>query len=137
MKLGNFKIHYLNGGITNIDGGAMFGVVPKVLWTKKYELSEDNRIPLPTHPILIQTEEFNFIIDTGIGNQKLTEKERKIFGVHYESKIDEELKLFDLTTNDIDYVLMSQLQLDHASGFTDREGRAVFKNATHIIQQDE
>ncbi|MGW9985080.1 YtnP family quorum-quenching lactonase [Staphylococcus cohnii] len=137
MKLGNFKIHYLNGGITNIDGGAMFGVVPKVLWTKKYELSEDNRIPLPTHPILIQTEEFNFIIDTGIGYQKLTEKERKIFGVHYESNIEEELKLFNLTTNDIDYVLMSHLHFDHASGLTDSEGRAVFKNAIHIIQQDE
>ena len=80
-------MHYLNGGITNIDGGAMFGVVPKVLWTKKYEISEDNRIPLPTHPILIQTEEFNIIIDTGIGKEKLTDKERKIFGVIMKAKL--------------------------------------------------
>ncbi|ATH59813.1 MULTISPECIES: YtnP family quorum-quenching lactonase [Staphylococcus] len=137
MKLGNFKMHYLNGGITNIDGGAMFGVVPKVLWTKKYEISEDNRIPLPTHPILIQTEEFNIIIDTGIGKEKLTDKERKIFGVNYESQIEEDLKSFNLETQDIDYVLMTHLHFDHASGLTDNEGHAVFENAIHVIQQDE
>lgn len=137
MKLGNFKMHYLNGGITNIDGGAMFGVVPKVLWTKKYEISEDNRIPLPTHPILIQTEEFNIIIDTWIGKEKLTDKERKIFGVNYESQIEEDLKSFNLETQDIDYVLMTHLHFDHASGLTDNEGHAVFENAIHVIQQDE
>ncbi|MDR5649768.1 YtnP family quorum-quenching lactonase [Staphylococcus nepalensis] len=137
MKLGNFKMHYLNGGITNIDGGAMFGVVPKILWTKKYEISEDNRIPLPTHPILIQTEEFNIIIDTGIGKEKLTDKERKIFGVNYESQIEEDLKSFNLETQDIDYVLMTHLHFDHASGLTDNEGHAVFENAIHVIQQDE
>ncbi|WP_271399401.1 MBL fold metallo-hydrolase [Staphylococcus nepalensis] len=137
MKLGNFKMHYLNGGMTNIDGGAMFGVVPKVLWTKKYEISEDNRIPLPTHPILIQTEEFNIIIDTGIGKEKLTDKERKIFGVNYESQIEEDLKSFNLETQDIDYVLMTHLHFDHASGLTDNEGHAVFENAIHVIQQDE
>jgi glyoxylase-like metal-dependent hydrolase (beta-lactamase superfamily II) len=137
LKLGNFKMHYLNGGITNIDGGAMFGVVPKVLWTKKYEISEDNRIPLPTHPILIQTEEFNIIIDTGIGKEKLTDKERKIFGVNYESQIEEDLKSFNLETQDIDYVLMTHLHFDHASGLTDNEGHAVFENAIHVIQQDE
>lgn len=137
MKLGNFKMHYLNGGITNIDGGAMFGVVPKVLWTKKYEISEDNRIPLPTHPILIQTEEFNIIIDTGIGKEKLTDKERKIFGVNYESQIEEDLKSFNLETQDIDYVLMTHLHFDHASGLTNNEGHAVFENAIHVIQQDE
>jgi glyoxylase-like metal-dependent hydrolase (beta-lactamase superfamily II) len=130
-------MHYLNGGITNIDGGAMFGVVPKVLWTKKYEISEDNRIPLPTHPILIQTEEFNIIIDTGIGKEKLTDKERKIFGVNYESQIEEDLKSFNLETQDIDYVLMTHLHFDHASGLTDNEGHAVFENAIHVIQQDE
>jgi glyoxylase-like metal-dependent hydrolase (beta-lactamase superfamily II) len=137
LKLGNFKMHYLNGGMTNIDGGAMFGVVPKVLWTKKYEISEDNRIPLPTHPILIQTEEFNIIIDTGIGKEKLTDKERKIFGVNYESQIEEDLKSFNLETQDIDYVLMTHLHFDHASGLTDNEGHAVFENAIHVIQQDE
>jgi len=103
MKIGDYYIHALNGGITNIDGGAMFGVVPKVLWTKKYDVNDKNQIPLPTHPILIQTEDQNILIDTGIGSGKLTEKERRNFGATYESHIEEDLKALDITFADIDY----------------------------------
>lgn len=137
MKLGNYKVHYLNGGVTHIDGGAMFGVVPKALWTKKYEVNEKNQIPLPTHPILIQTEDKNIIVDTGIGTGKLTDKERKIFGVHYESDMENDLKALNITKEDIDYVLMTHLHFDHAAGLTDNDGHAIFSNAIHVIQQDE
>ncbi|MEX2934523.1 YtnP family quorum-quenching lactonase [Staphylococcus saprophyticus] len=137
MKLGDFRIHYLNGGITHIDGGAMFGVVPKALWTKKYEVNDKNQIPLPTHPILIQSNDYNIIIDTGIGSGKLTDKERRNFGAHYESQISEDLKALDLTTADIDYVLMTHLHFDHAAGLTDNEGNSIFNKAIHVIQQDE
>lgn len=137
MKLGDFRIHYLNGGITHIDGGAIFGVVPKALWTKKYEVNDKNQIPLPTHPILIQSKDYNIIIDTGIGSGKLTDKERRNFGAHYESQISEDLKALDLTTADIDYVLMTHLHFDHAAGLTDNEGNSIFNKAIHVIQQDE
>lgn len=137
MKLGDFSVHYLNGGITNIDGGAMFGVVPRALWTRKYEVNDKNQIPLPTHPILIQTGDKNVIIDTGIGCGKLTEKERRNFGAEYESHIKEDLEVLDMTTKDIDYVLMTHMHFDHAAGLTDDEGHAIFENAIHIIQQDE
>ncbi|MFK3831752.1 YtnP family quorum-quenching lactonase [Staphylococcus saprophyticus] len=137
MKLGDLRINYLNGGITHIDGGAMFGVVPKALWTKKYEVNDKNQIPLPTHPILIQSNDYNIIIDTGIGSGKLTDKERRNFGAHYESQISEDLKALDLTTADIDYVLMTHLHFDHAAGLTDNEGNSIFNKAIHVIQQDE
>lgn len=137
MKLGDLRIHYLNGGITHIDGGAMFGVVPKALWTRKYEVNDKNQIPLPTHPILIQSNDYNIIIDTGIGSGKLTDKERRNFGAHYESQISEDLKALDLTTADIDYVLMTHLHFDHAAGSTDNEGNSIFNKAIHVIQQDE
>ncbi|MDW3858839.1 MBL fold metallo-hydrolase [Staphylococcus saprophyticus] len=137
MKLGDFRIHYLKGGITHIDGGAMFGVVPKALWTKKYEVNDKNQIPLPTHPILIQSNDYNIIIDTGIGSGKLTDKERRNFGAHYESQISEDLKALDLTTADIDYVLMTHLHFDHAAGLTGNEGNSIFNKAIHVIQQDE
>ncbi|MCE5131680.1 YtnP family quorum-quenching lactonase [Staphylococcus saprophyticus] len=137
MKLGDLRIHYLNGGITHIDGGAMFGVVPKALWTRKYEVNDKNQIPLPTHPILIQSNDYNIIIDTGIGSGKLTDKERRNFGAHYESQISEDLKALDLTTADIDYVLMTHLHFDHAAGLTDNEGNSIFNKAIHVIQQDE
>lgn len=137
MKIGNYHIHTLNGGITNIDGGAMFGVVPKVLWTKKYDVNDKNQIPLPTHPILVQANEKNILIDTGIGSGKLTEKERRNFGAEYESHIEEDLKALDVSLTDIDYVLMTHMHFDHASGLVDSEGNAIFANAVHVIQQDE
>lgn len=137
MKLGRFSVHYLNGGITNIDGGAMFGVVPRALWIRKYEVNNKNQIPLPTHPILVQTDDKNVIIDTGIGFGKLTDKERRNFGAEYESHINEDLEALDMTTKDIDYVLMTHMHFDHAAGLTDNEGHAIFENAIHIIQQDE
>ncbi|MCG7338415.1 MBL fold metallo-hydrolase [Staphylococcus sp. ACRSN] len=137
MRIGNFHVRYLNGGMTNIDGGAMFGVVPRALWTKKYEVNDKNQIPLPTHPILIQTGDKNILIDTGIGVGKLTDKERRNFGANYESEIDTDLKALNLTKLDIDILILTHLHFDHASGLTDSEGNASFPNAIHVFQQDE
>ncbi len=137
MKIGDISIQYLNGGNTKMDGGAMFGVVPKPLWSKKYKVNERNQINLPTHPILIQTAQHNLIIDAGIGNGKLNEKQLRNFGVDEESKIVEDLEMYNLSPKDIDYVLMTHMHFDHAAGLTDKEGHAIFENAIHIIQQDE
>lgn len=137
MRIGKLNIRYVNGGITNIDGGAMFGVVPRALWTKKYEVNDKNQIPLPTHPILIQAEDKNILIDTGIGVDKLNEKERRNFGADYESNIDSDLQSLHLSREDIDILILTHLHFDHASGLTDNEGNASFPNAMHVFQQDE
>jgi hypothetical protein len=79
-------LHHITGN-TKMDGGAMFGVVPKPLWSKQYNANERNQINLPTHPILIQTAQYNLIIDAGIGNGKLSEKQLRNFGVDEESHI--------------------------------------------------
>lgn len=137
MKLGAFTLHELNGGNTKLDGGAMFGVVPKPLWSKKYAVNDRNQVNLPTHPILVQTPEANIVIDSGIGYDKLTEKELRNYGVDEQSQIEQSLKQFGLTVNDIDYVLMTHMHFDHAAGLTNNNGEAIFSQATHIIQQDE
>ena len=83
FKLGDFEIYWLNGGEFELDGGTMFGVVPKVLWSKKYPADvaddishEDNYIKLLNYPLLVKTTESLVIIETGLGN-KMTEKQKK------------------------------------------------------------
>ncbi|MCA1009976.1 YtnP family quorum-quenching lactonase [Halobacillus halophilus] len=118
MRVGRAKLTWLDGGVTHMDGGAMFGVVPKPLWSRKYPVNEKNQIELRTDPILLDIDGKKMIIDSGIGNNKLTEKELRNYGVKEESKIEQSLKVLGLSRHDIDYVLMTHLHFDHACGLT-------------------
>jgi len=133
LKVGNIKLTWLNGGVTHLDGGAMFGVVPKPLWSKKYEVNEKNQIKLFTHPILVETEDQKFLIESGIGNGKLTDKQKRNYGVTEESQLVEELTQLGLSVNDIDGILMTHLHFDHACGLTrlteDQTTESVFPRA--------
>jgi glyoxylase-like metal-dependent hydrolase (beta-lactamase superfamily II) len=132
LKIGKITLTWLNGGVTHLDGGAMFGVVPKALWSKKYAVNEKNQIELRTDPILVQTAGRNFLIEAGIGNGKLTEKQKRNYGVTEESKVEESLRSLGLTVDDIDGMIMTHLHFDHACGLTRREGDEfvpVFPNA--------
>jgi glyoxylase-like metal-dependent hydrolase (beta-lactamase superfamily II) len=133
LQVGRATLTWLNGGVNFLDGGAMFGVVPKALWSKKYPYNEKNQIELRTDPILLQLDGKNYLIDTGMGNGKLTDKQLRNFGVKEESSIDASLEKLGLTVNDIDVVLMTHLHFDHACGLTKTDGKGgfvpVFKNA--------
>lgn len=133
LHIGRATLTWLNGGVTQLDGGAMFGVVPKPLWEKKYPANEKNQIELRTDPILLEIDNQKILIDSGIGNGKLTDKQKRNFGVMEESFIESSLKELELTTDDIDIVLMTHLHFDHACGLTtisDEGYKSVFKNAT-------
>ncbi|MGG1675956.1 MBL fold metallo-hydrolase [Neobacillus sp. NRS-1170] len=121
LKIGNVTLTWLSGGVTNLDGGAMFGVVPKGLWSKKYPPNGKNQIELPTDPILIQMNGKNLLVESGIGNGKLTEKQLRNYGVTKESEVDSSLAKLGLNAGDIDYVLMTHLHFDHACGLTKLE----------------
>ncbi|SFA40434.1 Glyoxylase, beta-lactamase superfamily II [Anoxybacillus pushchinoensis] len=122
LTIGQATMTWLNGGITHLDGGAMFGVVPKPLWVKKYPCNDHNQIPLRTDPILLQVGGKHILIESGIGRGKLTEKQKRNFGVTEESALEEQLALLSLKPEDIDLVLMTHLHFDHASGLTKWEG---------------
>lgn len=140
LKVGDLTIHWLNGGVTHMDGGAMFGVVPKPLWSKKYEVNEYNQIELRTDPLFFQWEGKNVLIESGIGKGKLNEKQKRNYGVHEESDIEASLASLDLTPNDIDVVLMTHMHFDHACGLTKVEGEELvpaFPNAVIYTSQVE
>ena len=140
MRIGEITLTWLNGGVTHLDGGAMFGVVPKPLWTKKYPVNDKNQIELRTDPILVQANGLNMLIDSGIGNGKLNDKQKRNFGVTEESRIIESLQELGITPNEIDYMLMTHLHFDHACGLTKREGDTftpVFERAEIITTQTE
>lgn len=121
LKFHDMTLYWLDGGVVSFDGGAIFGVVPKPLWNRKYPANEKNQITHATEPILIQYQGKNFLIDAGIGKGKLTEKQKRNFGVQEESRIDENLDELGLTKEDIDGVLMTHMHFDHASGLTHAE----------------
>jgi glyoxylase-like metal-dependent hydrolase (beta-lactamase superfamily II) len=140
LNLSNIKLTWLSGGVTNLDGGAMFGVVPKPLWEKRYTCNEKNQIELRTDPILIQWNGKNILVESGMGKGKLTDKQKRNFGVVEESKLEEDLHRLGLTSDDIDYILMTHLHFDHACGLTkveDEKYVSVFPNAKIITSSIE
>jgi glyoxylase-like metal-dependent hydrolase (beta-lactamase superfamily II) len=140
LKFQEMTLTWLNGGVTKMDGGAMFGPVPKPLWEKRYPANERNQIELTTEPILLQYKEKNYLIDAGIGSGRLTEKQKRIFGVTEESTVEENLKNLNLTPSDIDAVLMTHLHFDHVTGLVEeQEGKlnSFYPNATIYVNRIE
>ncbi len=140
LRLGDFELIWLNGGTFELDGGAMFGVVPKVLWQKKYPVNAENYIPLHAWPILVRTPEELVVIESGIGN-KLTDKQKKIFRVTREWSVPEDLKKLGIHRGDIDYVILTHYDFDHAGGIIMQDGAGspslTFPKARHILQKKE
>lgn len=134
------KLTWLDGGVNFLDGGTMFGVVPKALWSRRYEVDDQNLIELRTDPILLSYEGKHILIDSGIGKGKLTDKQKRNLGVRSETKVAESLSEIGLQVTDIDMILMTHLHNDHAAGLTEwRDGElvSVFPNAKIYVSQIE
>ncbi|WP_404444610.1 MBL fold metallo-hydrolase [Sutcliffiella horikoshii] len=135
LSFGKWQLTWLNGGVTHLDGGAMFGVVPKALWSKKYPVNDKNQIELRTDPILIRTGERNILIEAGLGKGKLSDKQKRNFGATEESSVEKDLQKLGLTPEDIDTIIMTHLHFDHVCGLskwdaTQNKYVSVFPNAT-------
>lgn len=140
LQFGEFTLTWLDGGLTQLDGGAMFGVVPKPLWSRKYTVNEQNQIPLRTDPILVEAHGKLYLIESGIGSGKLSDKQKRNYGVTEESKVSDSLKELGYSPNDIAAVLMTHMHFDHACGLSHWEGErlvSTFKNADIYVSQTE
>lgn len=140
MKIGKFNVDIVDTGLFGLDGGSMFGVVPKALWAKSYHPGDDlNRIPLAARPLLIRWDNNNLLIDTGNGT-KMNEKLVKIYNVDIEkSNLNTALKPLGVKEEEINHVILTHLHFDHAGGATKFEnGKLVptFPNAKFYIQKE-
>lgn len=139
MRLGNFELYIVSDGFIRLDGGLMFGIVPKVLWEKTNPPDERNRILLSLHCLLIKTPKHNILIDTGAGD-KNDEKFCDIYGIERKPTLVESLRDHGLSTKDIHIVINTHLHFDHAGGNTTFKGKKIvpaFPSARYIVSKEE
>jgi methylmalonyl-CoA epimerase len=137
--LGNLELISVFDGFFRLDGGAMFGVVPKPLWAKQAVPDEKNRILLAMRPLIVRGGR-TMLIDAGLGG-KDDRKFHDIYGVDRSRNLDHTLAEAGLTRDDIDIVLATHLHFDHAGGFTERDAtgrvRPAFPRAQYIVRRGE
>ena len=117
MTFGDLELISLFDGFFRLDGGAMFGVVPKPLWEKRAPADDKNRIRLGLRPLVVRGGRHTMIIDAGIG-AKMDAKSTAIYGIDRSRNLDHSLADAGLRADAIDLVLASHLHFDHAGGFT-------------------
>jgi len=142
-SLGRFRVHALEAGLQRLDGGAMFGVVPKVLWERRIPADERNRIPLALRCLLVETPDALILIDTGVGNKE-TEKFHSIYGIENAgtpTRLEDAIRDAGFSPDDVDVVIDTHLHFDHAGGNTLRtEDGAIevaFPRARYVVQRGE
>ena len=144
-KIGALTVHAIQAGGQKLDGGAMFGVVPKPLWEKRIPADERNRIQLGMRTLLIEHQSGLILIDTGAGNKE-NEKFKDIYGIENEgaarlTMLEDGLARIGVRPSDIVLVINTHLHFDHAGGNTrlrpDGQLEVSFPNATYIIKRGE
>lgn len=138
MKLGNLEFHVLLDGHVYLDGGAMFGVIPKVMWEKKVPADARNRIQLAMNCLLIRAGGKNILVETGAGG-KMGPKMRDIYGLDGPF-LNDRLHDHGLDRTEIDIVINTHLHFDHCGGNTRVEKDKVvasYPNAKYVVQRGE
>jgi glyoxylase-like metal-dependent hydrolase (beta-lactamase superfamily II) len=137
MKFGSLELVSLSDGFFRLDGGAMFGVVPKPLWEKRAPADERNRIHLGLRPLLVRGEKL-MIIDGGIGD-KMSAKEQDIYGIDRSQTLQQSLADAGHAPGEIEIALATHLHFDHIGCFTVRDAdgavRPAFEAARYVIRR--
>jgi glyoxylase-like metal-dependent hydrolase (beta-lactamase superfamily II) len=151
FSVGGLRCHTLEGGRQRLDGGAMFGVVPRTLWQTRIEPDERHRIPLAMRCLLVEHPDGLVLIDTGLGNKE-DARFLDIYGVENQglegaTQLEDALASAGFLPRDIKWVINTHLHFDHAGGNTTmdpdlendprRHVRPTYPNATYVVQQGE
>jgi glyoxylase-like metal-dependent hydrolase (beta-lactamase superfamily II) len=145
--IGSLKVHALQAGLQQLDGGAMFGVVPKTLWERKIPADDRNRIPLGMRCLLVEHPDGLVLIDTGAGNKE-SQKFYDIYGIENSAiggvgptQLESALGQARFAPADVTLVINSHLHFDHAGGNTHagESGAPVasFPNARYVVRRGE
>lgn len=142
-EVGRIRIHAVEAGVELLDGGAMFGVVPKPLWEQRIPPDSRNRIPLALRCLLVEAPRALVLIDTGIGNKE-SEKFMEIYGVSNlgsPTRLEDAIRDAGFRPADVDIVVNTHLHFDHAGGNTfrgeDGQVRVSFPGARYVVQRGE
>jgi glyoxylase-like metal-dependent hydrolase (beta-lactamase superfamily II) len=151
FTVGRLRCHTLEGGRQRLDGGAMFGVVPRTLWKTRIAPDDRNRIPLAMRCLLVEHPEGLVLIDTALGNKE-DAKFLDIYGVENQglegaTQLEDALASAGFLPRDVRWVINTHLHFDHAGGNTTmdpdlendprRHIRPTYPNATYVVQQGE
>jgi glyoxylase-like metal-dependent hydrolase (beta-lactamase superfamily II) len=151
FQLGAFRCHLLEGGRQRLDGGAMFGVVPRTLWSRRVPPDDRNRIPLAMRCLLIEHPDGLVLVDTALGNKE-DAKFHDIYGVENAglegaTALEDALGAAGFLPREVRWVINTHLHFDHAGGNTTldpeleddprRHVRPTFPNATYVVQRNE
>jgi len=140
FKVGHLTCHALEAGTQHLDGGAMFGIVPKALWARRAPPDDRNRIPLALRCLLIEHDDGLVLIDTGIGNKE-NSKFIEIYGVENagqdgRTRLEDALAELGHRPDDIRCVINTHLHFDHAGGNLSHDGLS-FPRARYVVQRRE
>jgi glyoxylase-like metal-dependent hydrolase (beta-lactamase superfamily II) len=138
VRIGRFQVEIFSDGILRLDGGAMFGIVPKALWSKQKPADERNRVAMDMNCLLIRDAAGHVVlVETGAG-PKLTPKSKEVFGIDEPPRLLDELAARGVRPDEVTLVVNTHLHFDHAGGNTYRDGdRAVptFPRASYVFQR--
>ena len=144
-EVGRLRVHAIQAGGQQLDGGAMFGVVPKTLWSRRLPADERNRIPMGMRCLLIEHDDALVLIDTGSGNKE-TQKFHDIYGIENagtdsRTMLEDGVRAAGHSLDDVTLVINTHLHFDHAGGNTWRDADGVvaqtFRNARYVVQRGE
>ena len=141
LEIGNLELYPVETGRFRLDGGAMFGVVPKTLWSRMIPADDKNRIPMAMRCMVVKSKKSDriYLIDNGCGN-KFNEKMEKIYSLDYDhSNLIDSLKQLNIKPEDITDMVFTHLHFDHCGGTSDYDSDGnlieVFPNATYHVNK--
>jgi glyoxylase-like metal-dependent hydrolase (beta-lactamase superfamily II) len=137
MKIGKYELKTVVSGYFGLDGGAMFGIIPKPLWEKTNPADDLNRVTLSTRNLLLISDDKKILIDTGMG-EKWDEKSQSIYRIDKSKSLSNSLLQYNIKLDDITDVILTHLHFDHTGGSTNLvNGQIIpsFPNAKYFVQK--